>query len=114
MYRTRTGLLGGICVSPALPGSTSLPGVAGEGKARAFRGEPRGEQLLEWYVHSDHGIHIVHEVTTSSCSSGPLSASAFGRPHGPILASEIMGPVTAQLGLSPKIRQGLFLFFFLQ
>lgn len=105
---TRTGLLGGICLSPSLPGSTSLPGVVGEGKARAFRGEP----LLEWYVHRDHRIHIIREVPTSSCSSGPLSAFTFGRPHGPILASEVMGPVTAQLGLSPKKDKGYFCFSF--
>lgn len=49
LYGTRTGLLGGICLSPSLPGSTSLPGVVGEGKARAFRGEP----LLEWYKEAE-------------------------------------------------------------
>lgn len=29
MCRTRAGLSGGICLSPSLPGSTSLPGVVG-------------------------------------------------------------------------------------
>lgn len=71
---TRTGLLGGICLSPSLPGSTSLPGVVGEGKARAFRGEP----LLEWYVHRDHRIDPKPASTHTSLPPSPVHSEDLG------------------------------------
>lgn len=69
--------------------------------------------LLESYMDGDHRIHLLHVVAISVASYSPISAFAIGRPHGPIPASGTVGPVPAQAALTPKIRQGVFLLFFL-